>query len=175
MKQKHTLLLIAIIVSLTIGLLAIFNNLKIATNYQELIEIISKELQLEQNDETEIIYAGKYIEQDAVLVWFIIQNKTSAYYRAMECQLLSNARYLVKKIYYPMIYSDDIVHILWKSNDIFLINDPNCKTIEYQNQLGEVLSQVNIPPDKYPYIFCLTSPAKDSKCSFLDSLGNQIC
>ena len=109
-----------------------------------------------------------------IIICLSIVILTSTMSRAMECKLLSNDRYLVKELYTPKIYSKNIVHVLWKAEDIFLINDTNCQTIINSNQEGEIISQIDILPDEYPYIFHLDPPTGSSIWSFLDSQGNPI-
>ena len=173
--MKRNFITIFIIVSILLVLKIVFiYNSKIARNQDDLINIVRKEFHLEQNHSANITYLGKFSKEDDALLWFMVQDESLIYYRAVECNLLPKDRYFVEEVYIPKIYSKDIVSVLWNTESIYLINDINCKSIVERNQYGDIISQIDILPNEYPYIFHNIINEKATNCSFLDSQGNDI-
>lgn len=81
--------------------------------------------------------------------------------------------YTTKEIYKPMTYAQDIVHVIWRADDVFLINNPACRSIVYKDKNGDVISETLIVSSDIPYVFFKKSYS-ESTCDFVDSLGNVI-
>lgn len=173
MKRSLKMLLFVAILVVILAVLFMRNSQTAGTR-EELIDMVRKELVIGRDDTATVTYAGEFVKENDALLWFIIQDAPSTYYRAVACELQSNNRYLFKEVLTPMTYSRDIVHVVWKAEDIFLINDTNCQTIISRDQSGDLLSQMRILPNEYPYIFRLVPQAGESTWSFLDSHGNEI-
>jgi hypothetical protein len=172
MKKRNILVAVVVIVlvSLVCGVFAC----KVVKTEDDIADMLRKELQLTEDDDTTISFISEFEIDENSLLWFSIQNQHMTNYRAVECHRVANGRYRVKKIDTPMTYTQDIVHVVWMAEDIFLINDSSCRSIIYRNGSGDVISQTDISPDELPYGFSLESLGSESVCDFLDAEGNTI-
>ena len=172
--MKRTCRIVLIIFPLLLVLILWFmSNLKIAKTQDDLKNLLRQDLHLSEED-TIISYIDDYVVDDHALLWFSVQKEYSTDYRAMDCRLLKNGGYILKNIYKPMIYSQDIVHTMWMNGDIFLINDPDCRAITYRDSSHEIISKIELSPNDIPYVFLDKPPSGETKMDFLDSAGNII-
>ena len=169
MKKSHKILLILVILVIAAAVIVIL-NLPIAKTQEAVGEFPRKELELSQD--AVITCAGEYTAGDHALLWFIIQNQDMTLYRAVDCRVLNNGSYWVKKIYKPREYTRDIVHVVWNARDVYLINDPNCGSIVYHTSYGE--EKTEFSADDLPYIFVYSPPFGTTGCDFLDAAGSII-
>ena len=141
-----------------------------AKDTEDLTAYLSKALDIEQS---EIQYAGEYIDGEDALVWFVAEREYTHQYFSVPCGMNKNQTYLINKIIKADEYTRDIVHSLWNAHDIYLINNMNCTKIVLKNDAGEIVSQIDITADKFPYIFDLLSLG-NGKIMFIDSNGEEI-
>lgn len=169
--KKYYLILVVPLLILT----AIFiSNQKIVSNQYELKELLRKELQFTTDDKSVISYAGEFSLNGEMLYWFSIQNQYESYYRAVGCSLLQSGRYKVKKIYKPMIYAKDIVHVVWMGKDVFLINNPDCHSIICKDGAGNNSFEIALEPSNLPYVYLNDPPFRKSSTDFVDIDGNSV-
>lgn len=171
--MKRVIIIISSILLIGLGVLHSYNS-KIATNQDELIIMLKDKLDITQESSIKVTYAGSFEKDNAILMWYIIDNNNFVSYKAVECKLLSNDRYIIEKIYTPSEYSEDILNVVWRTEDIYLINDTECKSIVYKDKNSKILSQIDILPEQFPYIFHHVAIGSKSTCSFIDSTGNEI-
>lgn len=90
--------------------------------------MLRKKLDLPQD--AVITCAGDFTADEYALLWFTAPDQYMTLYRAVDCRVLNNGSYLVKKIYTPSAYARDIVHVVWRyARDIVLINNSDCRSI----------------------------------------------
>jgi hypothetical protein len=172
MKKRSILITVVVIVllSLVCGVYAC----KVVKTQDDIVDMLRKDLQLTKDNDTTISFISEFEIDENSLLWFSVQNQHMTNYRAVECHRVANGRYKVKKIYTPMTYAKDIVHVVWMAEDIFLINNPSCQSIIYRNESGDVISKTDISPDELPYIFLNKPLGSESMCDFFDAEGNVI-
>ena len=150
---------------------SVISNLPIAKTQEAVGELLRKKLDLPQD--AVITCAGDYTADAYTLLWFIIQNQDMTLYRAVDCRVLNNGSYLVKKIYTPSAYARDIVHVVWRyARDIVLINNSDCRSIVYHTSYGD--EKTELSAEDIPYVFPYAPPYGTTGCDFLDAVGNSI-
>ena len=169
MKMAKTL--IAGLLILAVLLASQFN---VVATRDDIKDVLRQDLRLGDADQTVISYLGEFAIDDDYLFWFSIHNQAITYYRAVECHLMLNGNYRIRKIHKPMTYAQDIVHVVWMTEDIFLINNSSCRSIIYMNESGDVIAQTEIAPNEIPYVYLHKTPVKPCSCDFLDSTGEAI-
>ena len=169
MKKSHKILLILALLVLVLAVIVI-SDLPIDKTQEAVGERLRKELDLPQDAVRTC--AGEYTADDHVLLWFIIQDQDMTLYRAVDCRVLNNGSYWVKKIYKPSAYTRDIVHVVWNARDVYLVNDLNCGAIVYHTSYGE--EKTEFSADDIPYIFVYSPPFGTTDGDFLDTAGNVI-
>ena len=120
-----------------------------------------------------ITCAGDYTADAYTLLWFIIQNQDMTLYRAVDCRVLNNGSYWMKKTYTPSACARDIVHVVWRyARDIVLINNFDCRSIVYHTSYGD--EKTELSAEDIPYVFPYAPPYGTTGCDFLDAAGNSI-
>ncbi len=109
MKKSHKILL-ALALLATAAAVIVISNLPIAKTQETVGELLRKKLDLPQD--AVITCAGDYTADAYTLLWFIIQNQDMTLYRAVDCRVLNNGSYWMKKTYTPSAYARDIVHVV---------------------------------------------------------------
>ena len=144
----------------------------------DIIPMLREELQLEENDGTVISCIGVYTADPTTsawvfensLLWFSFDHDNYTYYRAVGCQQTSSGKFIVRKIYEPMTYTEDIVHVVWGGNDVYCVNDPNCRTIYSQFSSGNIC-MTEIPLGDHPCIYVYDGAYS---LDFLDEHGKSV-
>lgn len=172
MKKSYKIILIALIILLVAGMSFVL-KIDMGKTQDEIIDVLRQELHLSEDDGTMISCVGEYEIGESALLWFYFENQPLTYYRAVECRVVADGKYQVKEIYKPMTYAQDIVHVIWRADDVFLINNPACRSIVYKDKNGDVISETLIVSSDIPYVFFKKSYS-ESTCDFVDSLGNVI-
>ena len=172
MKKSHKILLaLALLAAAAAAAVIVISNLPIAKTQEAVGELLRKKLDLPQD--AVITCAGDYTADAYTLLWFIIQNQDMTLYRAVDCRVLNNGSYLVKKIYTPSAYARDIVHVVWRyARDIVLINNSDCRSIVYDTSYGE--EKTELSAEDIPYVFPYAPTFGTAACDFLDAVGNSI-
>ena len=169
MKKSHKILLALALLAAAAAVIVIL-NLPIAKTQEAVGELLRKKLDLPQD--AVITCAGDYTADAYTMLWFIIQNQDMTLYRAVDCRVLNNGGYWVKKIYTPSAYARDIVHVVWRyARDIVLINNSDCRSIVYHTSYDE--EKTELSSGDIPYIFLLPQSGYFT-CDFLDAAGNSI-
>lgn len=166
---------IVLIVSLLLLLLIILLSFNLET--PQTLDALTNLLRQEWDhpgDPASISYIDSYALDGRVLLWFSVQKEHLTVYRAMDCRLLKDGKYILREIHTPMVYSQNIVHTLWMGNDIFLVNDRSCSSIVYKDGSDKIVSKVDLPPNDIPYVFLDSPKAHATKMDFIDSKGNSI-
>ena len=94
MKKSHKILLALALLAAAAAVIVI-SNLPIAKTQEAVGELLRKKLDLPQD--TVITCAGDYTADADTLLWFIIQNQDMTLYRAVDCRVLNNGSYWMKK------------------------------------------------------------------------------
>lgn len=170
--KKKTIFIIALIILLAVAVLVVF-KVNAGKTQDEIIDVLRQELQLANDDSTTISCVGEYEIGESALLWFYFDNQSLTYYRAVECRVVADGRYQVKNIHKPMTYAQDIVHVVWRADDVFLVNNPTCQSIIYRDKSGDVISETKLSSSDIPYVF-LHKPISELSCDFLDTAGNVI-
>ena len=139
---------------------------------ENLIKKISKDLDLPAD--CRLTYIGEYSDSSYALLWFAIDGNYPDRYVAVECEKQSTGKYKFIDSFSPMIYAVDIVHVVWKAEDIFLVNNRDCAKIVYMNQAEEVVKTTDLTEQGLPYIFRLSMPTNPGICMFVDADGEEI-
>lgn len=149
----------------------VISNLPIAKTQEAVGELLRKKLDLPQD--AVITCAGDYTADAYTLLWFIIQNQDMTLYRAVDCRVLNNGSYWMKKTYTPSAYARDIVHDVWRyARDIVLINNSDCRSIVYHTSYGD--EKTELSAEDIPYVIPYAPPYGTTGCDFLDAAGNSI-
>ena len=141
--------------------------------------MLRKELDLVGEDSAVISCVGEYIRDGESLLWFTIQKEDTVFYRAVGCRMLENGGFRIKNIYDPMTFAPDIVHVVWMAEDVFLINDPDCRGVVSRNADGNVIKQTDFAASPFPVVLSLSQLGMDGMLGsvvidFVDSEGNPI-
>ena len=139
---------------------------------ENLIKKISKDLNLPAD--CSLSYVGEYSDGSDTLLWFAIDGNYPDRYVAVECEKQSSGKFKFIDSFSPMIYAVDIVHVVWKAEDIFLVNNRDCAKIVYMNQAEEVVKTTDLTEQGLPYIFRLSMPTNPGICMFVDANGEEI-
>ena len=139
---------------------------------ENLIKKISKDLDLPAG--CSITYIGEYSDGSDALLWFAIDGNYSDQYVAVECEKQASGKYKFIDTYSPMTYAQDIVHVVWKAEDIFLVNNRDCCQIVYMNEAREIVQEIDVAEHGLPYVFRLSMPTNPGICMFVDANGEEI-
>ena len=139
---------------------------------ENLIKKIAKDLDLPAD--CRLSYIGEYSDSSYALLWFAIDGNYPDRYVAVECEKQSSGKYKFIDSFSPMIYALDIVHVVWKAEDIFLVNNRDCAKIIYMNQAEEIVKTTDLAEQGLPYIFRLSMPTNPGICMFVDADGEEI-
>ena len=139
---------------------------------ENLIKKISNDLDLPTG--CSISYIGEYSDGSDALLWFAIDGNYPDQYVAVECEKRSSGKYKFIDTYSPMTYAQDIVHVVWKAEDIFLVNNRDCSQIVYMNEAREVIREIDVAEYGLPYVFRLSMPSNPGICMFVDVTGEEI-
>ena len=149
MKKSHKILLALALLAAAAAVIVI-SNLPTAKTQEAVGELLRKKLDLPQD--AVITCAGDYTADAYTLLWFIIQNQDMTLYRAVDCRVLNNGSYWMKKTYTPSAYARDIVHDVWRyARDIVLINNSDCRSIVYHTAYGD--EKTELSAEDIPYVF----------------------
>ena len=149
MKKSYKIILIAFII-LLVTVVSFVLKIDMGKTQYEIIDVLRQELQLSEDDGTMISCVGEYEIGESALLWFYFENQPLTYYRAVECRVVADGKYQVKEIYKPMTYAQDIVHVIWRADDVFLINNTSCRSIVYKDKKGDVISETLIVSSDIP-------------------------
>lgn len=139
---------------------------------ENLIKKISNDLDLPTG--CSISYIGEYSDGSDALLWFAIDGNYPDQYVAVECEKRSSGKYKFIDTYSPMTYAQDIVHVVWKAEDIFLVNNRDCSQLVYMNEAREVIREIDVAEYGLPYVFRLSMPSNPGICMFVDFNGEEI-
>lgn len=96
MKKSHKILLaLALLAAAAAAAVIVISNLPIAKTQEAVGELLRKKLDLPQD--AVITCAGDYTADAYTLLWFIIQNQDMTLYRAVDCRVLNNGSYWMKR------------------------------------------------------------------------------
>lgn len=98
MKKIHKILLVFVLLVVAVAV-SVISNLPIAKTQEAVGEVLRKKLDLPQD--AVITCAGDYTVDEYALLWFTAPDQYMTLYRAVDCRVLNNGSYLVKKIYTP--------------------------------------------------------------------------
>lgn len=172
--MKRIIASIAVVMAFVVGIL-IYNNSNVLRGTDELIEKAREIIPVSEADTIDIAYAGTVGNGDKAIIWFISGNEyQSHYYLPMECKIVGNkaSEYKFERIYKPRNVVDDIAYILWNHSYVFLINNENCKAVEFID--GEGIVKERIEKGAYPYIITYAPKSSHFEFNFIDENGNKF-
>ena len=102
MKKIHKILLVFVLLVVAVAV-SVISNLPIAKTQEAVGEVLRKKLDLPQD--AVITCAGDFTADEYALLWFTAPDQYMTLYRAVDCRVLNNGSYLVKKIYTPSAYA----------------------------------------------------------------------
>lgn len=137
-----------------------------------LVKKISKDMDL--TADCSLSYIGEYSDGSDALLWFAIDGNYPDRYVAVECEKQASGKYKFIDTCSPMTYAQDIVHVVWKAEDIFLVNNRDCSQIVYMNEEREIIQEIDIAEYGFPYVFRLSMPTNPGICMFVDVNGDEI-
>lgn len=175
MKKSHKMILIiSAIVLFLAALTALVCNAVKTKN--DIADMIRKELQLTEEESVKLSYVGEFTDDDDSLLWFTVQTGVSYMnrYMAVECRVVEDGRYLVRRISDGGSWGADISHAFFGKKDIILINNLSCRSIIFMTMGGNEVSRIEISPGDIPYIFELEQPARSTQILFADVEGNEV-
>ncbi len=153
------------------------NFQNIAGNQAELDALVAEELGHRQNDSS-LSYLTQHEKEDETLFWYVMQSNIDSDYRSYfvaKCKPLSGGKYQLQDIFTPKTYAKDILSIVWKTDYILVINNPDCRSIVQTDNNGNVIERIDLSAESYPYIYYHNSPLSiETKTSFLDAEGKEI-
>ncbi len=170
MKKSHKTLLVLALLVIAAAVIVI-SNLPTAKTQEAVGELLRKKFDLPED--TVISCAGEYTADAYALLWFTNSDPDMTLYWAVDCRVLNNGSYLVKKIYNPSAYARDIMHVVWRyARDIVLINNSDCRSIVYHTSYGD--EKTELSAEDIPYVFPYAPPFGTTGCDFLNAAGNSI-
>lgn len=98
MKKIHKILLVFVLLVVAVAV-SVISNLPIAKTQEAVGEVLRKKLDLPQD--AVITCAGDYTADEYALLWFTASDQYMTLYRAVDCRVLNNGSYLVKKDIHP--------------------------------------------------------------------------
>ena len=177
------LIITVLCVTVVVGFF-IYNDSKVLKSTDDLIAKARDVIPLSEADTVDITYAGTFGVDDKVIMWFISGNEYQKhYYLPMECVSVGNniSQYQYIRTYKPMERVSDIAQINWNGMYVFLINNENCRAIQFNESNGDVVTEKveNIVTKDgteyiYPSIITYESQTGTFEYLFLDKNGNEI-
>lgn len=143
------------------------------TSSEALIEKARTVIPIADAETAEIRLIGQIENEDAdVLIWFMSGNEHQAhYYLPMECTINARNAYEYVRVGKPYESGTDIVVYPWKNGYAFVINNPNCKSIQITDEAET--DCIEIPgEDAYPYVFYREKAPVSYQ--FLDTFSNEL-
>ena len=180
MKKSHKILLALALLAAAAAVIVI-SNLPIAKTQETVGELLRKKLDLPQDavitytcPRADIVRALSSFSFTSERALSRLPEHTSrALNRAVDCRVLNNGSYWMKKTYTPSAYARDIVHVVWRyARDIVLINNSDCRSIVCDTSYGE--EKTELSAEDIPYVFPYAPPYGTTGCDFLDAAGNSI-
>ena len=178
MKRSQRFLLIALILLAALAVI-LFSRLKLAKDTNGVAELLRKE-RLNADYSSVISFTGSCTTgkaDDLALLWFSIHDPDDpdfVVYRAADCRLLKTGGYLVRDFPKVTADTDKIFHTIWMGEDIYLVDDPDCRSIVLTQPPASVLSEITLTPDDLPYIYVFHPPYGQSDLDFLDAAGRSL-
>lgn len=169
MKKSRKILWISLFFLLIFAVIFAVASRKIIRTRDGAADLLLHELQL-ADDEAAVACVGEFEANNRVLRWFTVQTQDLTLYQAVDCKPLALGGYLIMDVRKPMIYAQDIVHVVWMAKDVFLINNSECRTIAVSR--GAV-TRIELSPDDLPYVFP-DGVSGSGKLDFLDAEGNPV-
>ena len=133
---------------------------------------IRKELDLPADQK--LTYLGEYSVGKNILLWICYETDGATTYVPVGCSLKNSGAYKFKEILRTMTYTTDIVNTVWMGESIYLINNPNCKSIIYKDENGNIVQQIDIGENEHPYVFLMSTPVSPCTCTFADANGEDL-
>lgn len=166
MKRFAAFLLLCIL------LLTLTGCAKTYDSTDDLMEKVRAESGLADADATEFTYAGTVGKNDRVLIWYISGNEYQMHsYFPVECIVKGEASYEFVHIYNPIKLAEDVYfRSSWQSGMVVCVNNPDCRTIVFENELGT--TEVPIDPRALPYVFY--QPFLSGTVTARDAEGNDL-
>ncbi len=154
----------------------IYNNSQVLNGTQEMIDKAREIIPITEADTADISYVGMVGVGDEVMMWFISTDEhQDMYYLPMECRYVGNRASSYKYVdsHKPDEVVDDIAQIHWKDMYLFLVNNPDCKTVKITYN-GDETTAEEIEVNGYPFMFEHSPKAELVEYAFLDADRNEM-
>ena len=167
MKKRRIPIVLSLLAVLLAAYLMIPNRIP-AKPREALIESVRQELAADWQSDA-VAFAGEGAYLGEAVLWFTIGTPEKTQYRAAVCRVLDNGRYRLTKIETPSVYCADIVYFM----GVYLINDPDCRTILARGNGGATEDRIELSPDDLPYVYIIP-PAASGTVGFYDAAGEEM-
>lgn len=175
MKKSHKKVLIisGILLVMAVLITLVCNAVK---TRDDIAKMLQKKLEFTEEEAEKLSYVGEFLDNDDSLLWFTIQNGASYMnrYIAVECRVVADDRYLVKRVSEPGSWGPDIAHAFMGRKGICLVYNSSCRGFVFKTKDGTVVSKTELSPDDLPYIFECRITAEATQLTFLDAEGNEL-
>lgn len=168
MKKRLALIVLSLLAVVLLAAYLMVPKRIPAKPREALIESIRQELATDWQSDA-VAFAGEGAYLGEAVLWFTIGTPEKTQYRAAVCRVLDNGRYRLTKIETPSVYCADIVYFM----GVYLINDPDCRTILVQGSHSAAEDRIELSPDDLPYVYIIP-PAASGTVGFYDAAGEEM-
>ena len=177
MKHRRKSIFIVLLVLILLIIVKIYPHFQnIAPTQEELDKLVAAELSYDREIST-LSYLTQQEKDDEVFVWYMLQSKAVSDYRSYfvaKCTTLSGGKYQLKDIFTPQTYAKDILSVVWKTDYVLLVNNPNCRSIIQTDGARNIMKQIDLSSESYPYLYTDSSLPGGTITRFLDAEGKEI-
>ena len=126
------------------------------------------------SDDCVLLLRGEYFYNSDAIFWFSVLGDYPEDYVSIACEVMYGGPNQFKEVLDVMTYAEDIVHVLWKGDDFFFLNNKDCAAIVYLDGSGQIVLEDRLPHVGTPYVFRLVMPTNPGSAMFVDANGDEI-
>ena len=118
-------------------------------------------------DDCILFLRGEYFYDSDAIFWFSVLGDYPEDYVSIACEKRADGTYKFMDTLDVMTYAEDIVHVLWKGEDLFLVNNKDCAAIVYLDGSRQIVREDPLPHVGAPYVFRLVMPTNPGSAMFV--------